>query len=73
MALTIDELQIEIQQKSTGAASGIDALTAALGKLRTAAKGRRGAYHRFKQFDRLSQAVQAMQVCRRKYPSWFRL
>jgi hypothetical protein len=39
MALTIDELQIDIQSKSTEAASGIDKLAQTLGKLRAAAKG----------------------------------
>lgn len=62
MAITIDQLQIEIQARSTGAASGIDALTASLGKLRSAVKGGVGLTTATKQFQAFAQAVQTMQA-----------
>ena len=62
MALTIDQLQIEIQASSTGAANGIDLLSASLGKLRSAVKGGVGLTTATKQFQAFAQAVQTMQA-----------
>ena len=62
MAITIDQLQIEIQARSTSAASSIDALSTSLGKLRTAVKGGAGLNTTTKQLQAFSQAVQSMQA-----------
>lgn len=62
MAITIDQLQIEIQARSTSAASSIDALSTSLGKLRTAVKGGVGLTTATKQFQAFAQAVQTMQA-----------
>ena len=62
MALTIDELQVEIKARSESAASGIDALTASLNKLRTVVKDGVGLTTATKQLQALSQAVNSMQV-----------
>lgn len=62
MAIPIDQLQIEIQARSTSAASSIDALSTSLGKLRTAVKGGAGLTTTTKQLQAFSQAVQSMQA-----------
>lgn len=62
MAMTIDELQIEIQAKSSNAASGIDELSTSLGKLRAAVKGGVGLTTATRQFKAFSEAVQTMQA-----------
>lgn len=62
VALTIDELQVEIQAKSTGAGASIDALAVSLGKLRSAVKGGVGLTTATKQLNAFSQAVQNMQA-----------
>ena len=62
MALTIDELQVEIKARSESAASGIDALTVSLNKLRTVVKGGVRLTTTTKQLQALSQTVNSMQV-----------
>jgi|GEM_PF-5142861 len=62
MALTIDELQLEIQANSMNAASSIDALSASLTRLRSSVKGGAGLTTTTKQFHAFAQAVQAMQA-----------
>ena len=61
MAITIDELQVEIQAKSTNAAAGIDSLSASLSKMRSVVKGGAGLTTTTKQFQAFAQSVQAMQ------------
>ena len=62
MAVTIDQLQIEIQASSTSAAGGVDALSASLVKLRSSVKGGAGLTTATKQFQTFAQAVQTMQA-----------
>jgi hypothetical protein len=69
MALTIDQLQIQIQAQSTSAASSIDALANSLGRLKLAAKGGAGLTSVSKQFQAFSQAIQSMTVPAQKIES----
>ncbi|HHT17878.1 MAG TPA: hypothetical protein GXZ77_09265, partial [Papillibacter sp.] len=62
MALTIDELQVEIKASSTSAASSIDALANSLSKLRAAVKGGVGLTTATKQFRAFSDAVRSLHV-----------
>lgn len=57
MAVTIDELQIEIQSSSTTAASGIDKLSTVLARLKSATKGGTGLLTLSKQLISLSAAL----------------
>ena len=61
MALTIDELQIEIQQKSTTASNGLDKLAVSLNSLRSAAKGGVGLTVVAKQLNKLNTSLAAIQ------------
>lgn len=61
MAITIDELQIEIEASSTKASDRIDAINGALARLKGAVKGGAGLMTISKQFERFSAAVNAMQ------------
>jgi hypothetical protein len=61
VAVTIDELDIQIQASSTQAAAGIDRLEAALSRLRTSVRGGAGLTTVSKQLERLSQTVHSMQ------------
>lgn len=62
MAITIDELQVEIEANSTAAAQSVDALSKSLTMLRAAAKGGVGLTTTAKQLQALSQTVQDVQV-----------
>jgi hypothetical protein len=62
VAITIDELQVEIEANSTAAAQSVDALSRSLTMLRAAAKGGVGLTTTAKQLQALSQAVQTVQV-----------
>lgn len=62
MALTIDQLQIEIHASSTAAVSGVDALAASFTRLRSAARGGVGLTTATKQFHAFATAVQNMQA-----------
>ncbi len=62
MAVTIDELDIQIQANSKSAADGIDALSTSLTRLRSSVKGGAGLTTTTKQFHAFAQAVQAMQA-----------
>lgn len=62
MALTIDQLQIEIQANSSSAAKSIDALSSSLSQLRSTVKGGAGLTTVTKQFKAFSDSVNAMQV-----------
>lgn len=57
MAVTIDELQIQIQSKSTEAAGGIDALEKSLVRLKLASKGGAGLTTVTNQIKKLSEAM----------------
>ena len=61
MALTIDELQIEISQDSQQAVDGLDALTNTLGRLKQATRGGVGLTTVTNQIKRLNEAVNALQ------------
>lgn len=61
MALTIDELQIEISQDSQQAVNGLDALTNTLGRLKQATRGGVGLTTVANQIKRLNEAVGALQ------------
>ena len=61
MSTTIDSLQIEITQNSQQAVNGLDALTASLGRLRTASKGGVGLTAVSNQLKKLNDAVNTMQ------------
>lgn len=61
MALTIDELQIEISQDSQQAVDGLDALTNTLGRLKQATRGGVGLTTVVNQIKRLNEAVNALQ------------
>lgn len=58
--VTIDSLEIEIQHKSTTAASGIDRLAASLNSLRNAAKGGVGLTTVANQITRLNAALSSI-------------
>jgi hypothetical protein len=60
MAVTIDELEIDIQATSTAASKGIDSLITSLTGLRTASKGGAGLTTVKKQLEALSGVVQNM-------------
>lgn len=60
MAVTIDELQIEIQASATKASAGIDTTRTALERLRTAVKGGAGLTTVTKQFQAFSAAINSM-------------
>lgn len=55
--MTIDELQIQIQSRSTEAAAGIDKLEASLNLLKTTAKGGAGLTATVNQLKKLSEAM----------------
>jgi len=55
--VTIDELQIEIQSRSTEAAAGIDKLEASLNRLKTTSKGGAGLTATVNQLKKLSEAL----------------
>lgn len=57
MALTIDELQIEIQSSATDATASIERLANTLSKLRTITRGGVGLTAVSKQFERLKSAI----------------
>ena len=57
MSITIESLELEIQQKSSSAVSGIDALTLSLGKLKSATKGGVGLTAVVKQITNLKDAT----------------
>jgi hypothetical protein len=57
MALTIDELQIEIQSSATDATASIERLSNTLSKLRTITRGGVGLTAVSKQFERLKSAI----------------
>lgn len=61
MSTTIDSLQIEITQNSQQAVNGLDALTASLGRLRTASKGGVGLTAVSNQLKKLNDVVNMMQ------------
>lgn len=61
MALTIDELQIEISSESTQAVDGLEALTDTLAKLKVAARGGVGLTTVANQIKRLNEAVKGLQ------------
>ena len=61
MAITIDELQIEIEASSTKASDRIDAINGALARLKGAVKGGAGLMTISKQFERFIDEVNAMQ------------
>ncbi len=58
---TIDELQIEITQDSQSAMNGLDALTASLGRLKSASRGGVGLTAVGNQLKKLNEAVTTMQ------------
>lgn len=58
---TIDELQIEITQDSQSAMNGLDALTASLGRLKSASRGGVGLTAVSNQLKKLNEAVTTMQ------------
>lgn len=62
MSVTIEQLELEIQSKSTSAASGIDALTTSLSKLKNALRGGSGLNTVAKQVNDLDNAVNNMDV-----------
>ena len=66
MAVTIDELQIQIQSKSTEAAGGIDALEKSLVRLKLASKGGAGLTTVTNQIKKLSEAMVNVSVPCRK-------
>lgn len=57
MALTIDELQIEIQSSATDATASIERLSNTLSKLRTVTRGGVGLTAVSKQFERFKSAI----------------
>jgi len=61
MSVTIDSLQIEITQNSQQAVNGLDALTASLGRLKTASKGGVGLTAVSNQLKKLNDVVNTMQ------------
>lgn len=61
MSTTIDSLQIEITQNSQQAVNGLDALTASLGRLKTASKGGVGLTAVSNQLKKLNDVVNTMQ------------
>lgn len=61
MSTTIDSLQIEITQDSQQAVNGLDALTASLGRLKTASRGGVGLTAVSNQLKKLNDAVNTMQ------------
>lgn len=62
MAITIDDLQIEIQASATKASSGIDALTASLTRMRSSVKGGAGLTTTANQLKKLSDAISKMSI-----------
>ena len=62
MSVTVEQLELEIQSKSTSAASGIDALTTSLSKLKNALRGGSGLNTVAKQVNDLDNAVNNMDV-----------
>lgn len=62
MALTIEQLQIEIQAKSNNAANSIDALANSLERLKTKVKGGVGLTTVSKQFERFAQTIRSLQM-----------
>lgn len=62
MSVTIEQLELEIQSKSTQAVSGIDALTTSLSKLKNALRGGSGLNTVAKQVNDLDNAVNNMDV-----------
>ena len=61
MSTTIDSLQIEITQDSQQAVNGLDALTASLGRLKTASRGGVGLTAVSNQLKKLNDALNTMQ------------
>lgn len=62
MAVTIDQLQLEIKSSSASAAANLDALSASLTRLRTAVKGGVGLTTATKQFQAFAATVNGMQI-----------
>ena len=62
LSVTVEQLELEIQSKSTSAASGIDALTTSLSKLKNALRGGSGLNTVAKQVNDLDNAVNNMDV-----------
>lgn len=62
MAVTIDQLQLEIKSSSTSAAANLDALSASLTRLRTAVKGGVGLTTATKQFQAFATAIKGVEV-----------
>lgn len=60
MAVTIDELQIEIQQRAENSSSGIDALASSLSKLKMSAKGGAGLTTIYNQINKFNQAIMSI-------------
>ena len=60
MAISVDELQIEIKARATGASKRIDELTASLSSLKGVAKGGVGLTAPTNQFKKFSEAVNQM-------------
>lgn len=60
MAVTIDDIQIEIEARATNAADRIDAINGALARLRGTVKGGAGLTTVSKQFERFSAAMNSM-------------
>ena len=61
MAVKIETLEFEIQQGSNTAAQGVDALTASLGRLRTATRGTNALLRTTRQLRQLNTALQGFQ------------
>ena len=57
---TIDELEIKISSQSTEAAKGIDTLTAALRKLKTATQGGSGLNNTPTQLSQISEKTKSL-------------
>ncbi len=62
MAVTIDELQLEIKNNSTAATQGIDAFTASLERLRAAVKGGSGLTTVTKQLQAFSKTINGLNL-----------
>jgi hypothetical protein len=62
MAVTIDELQIEIQSRSAEASTGIDNLEGSLRRLKGTAKGGAGLTSTINQLKKLSDAISSASV-----------
>ena len=62
MAMTIDELQVEIRSSSANATKAIDELSISLGHLRSIVRGGAGLGTAVKQFQAFSQAIHSLQA-----------